>query len=331
MGHLTRALSLARQAARKGIRSRILCNSPFLPALLGGRCRPLLLLDPLIEFVCVDSQLGREALTATSLREVLRTQAQDVLIVDTFPRGIGGELAEILSSIQASKVFVHRDLSPEYVRQANLQAVLSQFDLIIVPGEDAPLEALAHHRTEPWMICDAGEVLPRHEARCQFGVTQEELMPLILVSGSGSPQEALDSARFARRLKREVGQLATVRFASLDSIAMAEAGEIGCSLWPLLMTLAGVDLLIGAGGYHTVYEARRMQCPLLAIPRRRMYDRQSRRLIPSERVENFDQLLRKVLSQIADWPNLPVRSSINYLNGSAESVELILRKINSQV
>jgi hypothetical protein len=323
LGHVTRALSLARVAARHGIGSRILSNSPFLTGLLNPRVQHVVRLDPLIEIVPFSSALDRDELSRSSLAELSRLRTDNALIVDTFPRGLAGELADVLPDIPAFKVLVHRDLNPAYVRQMQLEQVVGNFDLVIVPGEDAPLEEFAHLRTDAWMICEREELLTRRDARLALGVAGGDDRPLAVVVGSGRTEEALSAARLAEKLASELAHRACVRFASLDEAALSAAGPIGRSVWPLLALLPGVDLLIGAGGYHTVYEARATQTPLLGLAQPRVYDRQSKRLSAAEIVGDEAEILSRA-SRICDGDfNGSEGRSIDYRNGALDAFSQI--------
>ena len=66
---------------------------------------------------------------------MLEEEQYECVIVDTFPRGLGGELAEILPQLSVPKVLIHRDINPDYVIAKNLpDFVADNFDLVIVPG-----------------------------------------------------------------------------------------------------------------------------------------------------------------------------------------------------
>ena len=276
-GHVTRALSLARVVSKQGILTRIITNSPFLDAFQSEQVKRLLPLDSKIEIVAISHSLPQAKQLSIVSEQIGECGRDDVLVVDTFPRGIAGELQSLLPRIDAFKVWVHRDVHPAYVKQMNLQACRSDFDLIIVPGEPAPLRQVSDDSTEPWTICDFDELLEPRGARSVFGIGAEDDRPLIVVSGTGTQSEAIDAAALAVEMNRRVEGRGIVRFASLSKEAVAAAGEIGISVWPLMRLLTGVDLLIGSAGYNTIYEARLAGCRIAAIPQKRLYDRQARR------------------------------------------------------
>jgi hypothetical protein len=147
-GHLTRAAALA-LAALPRHRIRILTNSPY-----ADRVRATL---PELDFVVLDSSLPIKRARQETIGQI-HAANPECLIVDTFPRGLGGELPESLAALAATKVLVHRDLNPEYVAESNLHSfVASNFDLVLIPGEgegaafnDLPAAAI----TQPWLVRD---------------------------------------------------------------------------------------------------------------------------------------------------------------------------------
>jgi len=104
----------------------------------------------------------------------LRETDYQCLIVDTFPRGLGGELAAILPELKTSlRVLIHRDINPEYVKVKNLhQFVADCFDLVLVPGEgvEVPLANLpCVQHTNPWLIRSAWELPIREDVEAFCG------------------------------------------------------------------------------------------------------------------------------------------------------------------
>ena len=141
-GHLTRAIALARIAGRDRP-VRILTNSPYAPT--------------------TDLDIVTLETRAEVVHAIAACQAA-CLIVDTFPRGIGGELAAVLPTLDALKVLVHRDLTPRYVEKMRLREfVAAHFDLILVPGAgegsqlgDLPMAV----ETDAWLVRSADELQP---------------------------------------------------------------------------------------------------------------------------------------------------------------------------
>ncbi|PTL78916.1 hypothetical protein [Vitiosangium sp. GDMCC 1.1324] len=312
LGHLTRAVALGRAARRRGHTVDVVTNSPFAPALaleaeLGeGHVHRL------------GAELDKHAVRE-SIEQLLGHLRPEVLVVDTFPRGLGGELAPLLPGLRARKVLVHRDLHPDYVERFGLARFVDVFDRLILPGEPAPF---AHHRlatsTPPWLVLDAHELLDDSTARRQLGVPPgDEASPVVAVLACGRREEVDECAGLAETLQRGLGPRALVRLLAPDAPPR---------LWPALAVMRGVDVLVGAGGYNTVQEARATGTPLVAIARPRLYDRQALRLRPSERLATFDEALGRVKALLQlESDTHRERPTPTYVNGAHEAVRLIER------
>jgi hypothetical protein len=311
-GHVTRAVALGRRAAASGIEVHLLVNSSS------------------AEHIPLDYELGRQgrvhrfsphwnaARIRTEVAQYLNETTFDAIVVDCFPRGLAGELLPLLQMHDCPRILVHRDISPRYLSTVNIHEALAVYDLLISPGETGSLcdpqrfPDLPVFATEPWLIRDGDELLSCSAARDFLQVPYDDDRPLILVSASGRPEEqdvfrALASElqdRFGRdwHVRLAAGTRETLSPATVDSRTLPQAAsdsavsggisEIHC--WPLIRVLPGADLLVGAGGYHTVYEARSTGTPLLALPQKRLYDRQSARLTPVERCSSLSDLISRV-------------------------------------
>ena len=308
MGHLTRAVALGRAARRRGHRVELVTNSAFAPLLpleteLGGSGVHRL-----------DARLDKHAVRE-ALERLLHDVRPEVLVVDTFPRGLGRELAPLLPGLKARKVLVHRDLHPDYVERFELERFLDPFDGILVPGEPAPF---AHHpravRTPPWLVLDAAELLDVPSARRVLGVAGRA-DAVVAVLGCGRKEEVDEYAELARALRRGLGP---------DVHVQLLAPDVPPRLWPALAVMRGIDVLVGAGGYNTVQEARATGTPLVALARPRLYDRQAVRLRDSERLASLDEALGRVgsLLKARQAPRAQGAPPL-YLNGTHEAVRII--------
>ena len=223
-GHLSRACALARVVCP----ARILSNSPHVAALRSG-----------LDIV--------EVATREDVIRELHSASPACLIVDTFPRGLGGELASVLPSIHAHKVLVHRDLNPRYVASAGLREfVETNYDLVLVPGEgegsafgDLPMA----RTTAPWLVRSAGE-LHQREARH------------IYVCAAGKAEES---------------SWYTEVTAELRAIGVVVRDD---PYWPAMELFASAAAVVGGGGYNTVHECLALHVPLVARAWPRKYDRQ---------------------------------------------------------
>lgn len=325
MGHVTRSLAISRAVVRAGHEVRVLANSADAELLLSAARKDSCsnLATAAASFDLLSSQLTVEQ----TRRQALAWLANewDGLLVDTFPRGLGGELADFVTKEERPLFLVHRDLNPRYVTSRDLRSIATAYERILLPGESGPLSDLANAvPTEPWLICDAGDLHDRVVARAAFRAPEQD-RPVIVVVGSGRAEEVSDAVTIASRLREALGDTAYVRFASLET-APGKLADITVRLWPLMRYLRGVDVLIGAGGYNTVNEARATKTRLFAIPRGRLYDRQDQRLTDEERTSTVEELIVSVTSFVGKGVlQEDLQASMRLENG----VHTALREIES--
>ena len=332
-GHLTRALALARAATRFAttvetsqppIEVTILSNSPFagsvpVEAELGNRHR----------LVQISPALDRAA-TVRAVRAALESESFDVLVVDTFPRGLGGELADLIPNRGATHVLVHRHVRDEYVEQCRLQEFARHYDLILVPGEPAPLEHLAHsQRTAPWLIRDSHELFPPDAAAAALRASDNPA-PVVAVIGTGKSSEMAEMEELAHQIAACFGKRICTRFISPGdhrSQRLRPRSEselrLAISYWPFFELHHGVSLIVGSGGYNTVHEAHASQTPLISIPRKRMYDQQQSRLSACQTARTPAEVLVRIESNLSQL--LCESRADGFSNGANEAVELILQ------
>ena len=320
MGHLTRAIALARAIVRgsetedpERPQSQIclLTNSPFADRLplaseLGSRH----------QVVAINPNLDRDE-TSRRVADLFNMAPFDMLVVDTFPRGLGGELADLLPAIKCPKVLVHRDLNPRYCEKFRLASFIQLYDRLLIPGESAPFDTFPHAvRTAPWLIRDHHELQAPAEARRFFGV-ESNAVPVVAVLGCGRAQEMKQMRDLAIRLSCDFESKAAVRFVTLES-RPSDANSPVLNVigsWPFFRAIRGVSLIVGGGGYNTVSEARATGTPLIGIPWPRLYDRQDRRLAPNEIARTFDEVRQQVGIMLNSNSQIPECPAPRYENG----------------
>jgi hypothetical protein len=280
-GHLTRAAALARAAAGRHT-VRILTNSPY-------------------------AGLVRERLPGVEVTERVdvRDCGGDRLIVDTFPRGLVGELAAQSPDLRIPRILIHRDLNPRYIARYRLHAfVETHYDLVIVPGA---AEFCAFHpavTTAPWLIRSAHELPSREAARAALGLGGQ---PCVLVCASGNRDEVPWFERAANALAAALPH-AAVRLAS--------------GYWPAMDLLPAASVVVGGAGYNTVNECAACGVPLVARPWPRLYDRQDRRAAAHANVTAVEtpEEAAAAAGRLLDQPRPPTPA---YANGAIEAVALI--------
>lgn len=346
LGHLVRSLGLARAAIARGHHITLLTNTAYAPMLPVAEE-----LGPRGTYCEIPAPFDRAQVTEV-IQKTLSDQAFDVLVVDTFPRGLAGELVEILPRLAAKKVLVHRDLNPRYIEQADLARFVDHYDLLLSPGELGPLAEHARtHVTAPWLVRNFDELLDQSAAWKQLRIDRTDL-PVITVIAAGFPAETQAMCELAQRLSQSLRNRANVRLIQLantphttalvhNSLTLSpphrgervrergpvEAAEStmfeAVSLWPTLAAIRGIDLLIGAGGYNTVWEARTTQTPLIAVGRPRMYDRQAFRLSDLERVADETEALVRAVAWVENNGGQHREQVPAYENGVHAAVQLV--------
>lgn len=334
VGHFTRTVALARAVRRRYVNSQLhlLTNCPLA---LNSAARDEL---PDSELHYIAPQQSTESIRG-EIRAALDRVRPDVAVVDSFPRGLGGELVDWLAQTNSLRVLTHRDLNPAYIERYELHAfVKSHYDLLLSPGEHGSLanetSTLSTITTAPWLIRDASELASPAEARRRLEI-DDSSPPFVAVLAAGMLSERPLYESLAEALQQRLGNRAIVRlFTPPDRTSAAEGDST--AIWPLLPWLRAVDLLIGAGGYNTVYEARATGTPLLALAQPRRYDRQQVRLVnPAPNVE-------ALLSAAEEWvvqrgrenqsnenqSNSPLRTP-DYVNGVHQAVQAIVARRHS--
>jgi hypothetical protein len=300
-GHLTRAYALARPALAAGHEVEILAGGGFSRWLI-RRLRDV----PGLRVTYVDPRAGKEA-TAATVRARVRAGGFDRFVVDCFPRGLIGELAELV--VPCPRILVARAMVPAYVERPTIRAAIDSYDRLLVPGGEGPLVGHPRaHLTAPWLVRDAGELLPAPEARARLGVS--DARPIVAVMGTGTHDESAALAAIAPRLATSLAARAHVRWLG--------PGDDGV-MWPALELHAGVDTIVASAGYNTVVEARATATPLLARVQPRRYDDQGSRVRPAERWSSCEELAARLEKIERRAPG-----AITYVNGAAEGARLVV-------
>lgn len=328
LGHLQRGLALARQVVLQQP-VRLLANSrawpqiqPQLPHLFA----PAALAN--LQVSWRSPELGLAATQEWIARE-LANPAATRLVVDTFPRGLVGDLADLLPRFPGPRVLVQRDLNPEYLQAKDLPAFVTRhYDRILLPGEGTPpLAALPQSLpTAPWLLGGADAVLTLAAARDRLGLGNSD-RPLAIVLAAGRPEELAEYGELTLALHRAYPELVA------RCLALTRPPACPRSLWqpiyPALAVLPAATLAVGGGGYHTVYEAQALGLPLIAWPRSRLYDRQAARVARqmTRQPLRAARSLAAVVAAVGAWlPALPLpeqRARPPWASGAIAAAEAI--------
>ena len=321
-GHLTRALSLGRIAVAQR-KVKIITNSPYAKQIDGEGC-----------FIYLIPENIGFSKTCLQVREILYNTSCDRLIIDTFPRGLGGELADILPNLHhIPRILIHRDINPQYIASKQLRSfVIDNFDSVIVPGEGEDLAFCDLPRvkhTAPWLIRNCWELPDRNTTRSRI-LKVSQTVKTILVCASGKTSELSLFGQLTLWLQQNFPDCAVRILAA--SCPEECPQELWVSHHPGIECLAAADVVIGGAGYNTVYECTAVGVPLVALPLERLYDRQEKRADKAYWVQNTksaifeDQLVRinEIVQRLLDTAKPATRVHIPfYINGAVQAVHQI--------
>jgi hypothetical protein len=256
-----------------------------------------------------------------AIQALLTSVSYDCLVVDTFPRGLVGELAGLIPrSKPLCRVLIHRDLNPHYVATKGLEAFVTQhYDGVLLPGESAPLAHLPQTQTTaPWLSRSASELTDPAVLRAHFKLSSDR--PLLLVCATGNPQEL---AFFGQITEQLVTAFPTVTVRCLAATCPPHCSpEHWLCHWPGLEVLQLAHAVVGGGGYNLVHECTALGIPLVAFAMPRRYDRQARRIRQyGYLVENGKAAISTLTPLLAAGP--PRRPPTAYANGIGEAIKHI--------
>ncbi len=309
-GHLNRALALAQVAATRR-RVHLLTNSPYATRLTSLVQTPNLTLHQ----PCTQGLSAAEA--RQSIQSLLKSIQYDCLIVDTFPRGLIGELADLIpQQHHVSHVLIHRDLNPKYISaKAIAPFVRHHYNGFLLPGEpDVPLAHLPQAKiTAPWISRDHNNLPDTQALRTRYNIPANK--PLIVVVGAGQPKELAFFGTIAQHLARAFPE-STIRCLSATCPPTCPA-DLWLYHWPGIDILQLANAVVGGGGYNLTHECAALNIPLVGFAFPRRYDRQTRR------IQKYGCLVGNIGEAIATLEPLlqrPKLTTPSYSNGVLDAI-----------
>lgn len=294
-GHLNRSLSLAKIAAIQNHRVCIITNSPYADIIINSPNWPAL--SEYIELKQIKSAELKSnesnfSLLQKQIEQIIASLNPSLFIVDTLPRGILGELPQILETLHDKpRILVHRDISPEYAKEFKLRVFVKKYySMSIVPGEGLrPVLSDFSISTSAWLIRNCSELASRSLIRKQLKIKKEKA-PFILICASGTSEELPFYLGLAEQIKKKFPEI-TLRCLSGFSESNSKTGLL-MNYWPGIDCIHAADLVIGSGGYNTINECMALRTPLIALAQKRLYDRQL------DRIKSSDAMLASSQSDV---------------------------------
>jgi hypothetical protein len=275
---------------------------------------------PEIDLVGLDPAMRVEEARAAVVLEI-EAAAPECLIVDTFPRGLAGELADFIPSFGGRKVLVQRDLNPEYRAAFQLDEYIhDHYDLVLVPGDAGVDPSPRSIVTAPWVVRSWEELPDRDRARQMLNLGGTK--PCVVVCAAGNPDE-LHWYGSVAALLAESAELCSVR--CIAPVRPEECPlECWVRYWPAIDLYSAADVVVGGAGYNTIHECLACGVPLIARPWPRKYDRQGRRAAwaaSQGRVTIVDEPRQACLAALTACGT--ARGTKRYHNGATDAVGLL--------
>lgn len=251
IGHFNRVYAIARELRRHPqLQPIILTTTPFVPLALA---EPI----PIWRLPSCSETQSLALPRPRHMQQLLNDLNPHALVVDTFPLGLADELADWLPDWHGIKVLIQRDMTQSPPRDC--------YQAVFQPDETGIGWILNRQSHELW---------PRSQVLPYLHITDEQ--PVILVAHNGEPVET--RGFFQQMYYALAEQPWHLRFASLCPIPDPRWGQLLLHHYPLSEWLAGVDLVIGGGGYNLVAECRVFGKRRLLRAFERPIDRQADRL-----------------------------------------------------
>ncbi len=349
-GHLTRALSIGRIAAREH-HVEILCNSPYAQFLQGSDAWKAELAELDLSVTTLPSSFSTKRSLERSevverISKLVSDPKWDKLIVDTFPRGILGELVDVFELLSAStksefspkyapepaskpvRVLISRALNERYRTKYDInQFARNNYHLVIEPGDieqnsntDSGCPMI---RTAPWVVRDASELPSRQAMRKNLRIGENET--LILVVASGKDSELDFYWEIARQANHRFDN-ALVRCLAptlVPNVSDVDDQSLWISHWPGIECIVAADIVVGSAGYNTINECSFLDVPLIATPFDRLYDCQHLRAHRATwQASEVSQVLDYLSTFLTNFS--PVQSHPSYSNGASDAYLQIL-------
>ena len=315
LGHIVRQLAIAnsiqKQVAGKS-KSTIVATSEFAPAvaqLVAHQDHDHIQFE-LLPPNCLPTE------SEHLLSKLIASKPIACLIVDVFPRGLGGELVNcFVEQPNLPRVLVARNLPSAYLHQFQIESfVRNNYQRVFRIEPEAPFKNLPQSQLTCPVIFQSATANPA-------AATTQGDERRVLVIGSGTQAECQE----LRRLADDLNSIASSNIAD-DTSQQCKFYFHGPTLagndlfhWPPASQLAGFDLIIGNAGYNLFWETRLTRVPAILFAQPRKYDNQRIRSEfnwPMPAIEIFDLVKSKLGKASENTPPTLDRNSIDELTAS---------------
>lgn len=265
------------------------------------------------------------------LTDVMAQCRPRLVVIDTFVRGIRGELDRVAFPAGVRRACCLRHTRAE-VAEADRYAdvIRAHYDGVVFCEDSPVLMALAaglgpvpQVRTAPILIRDGDELSARAEAFGLLGVAPGRRVCLAVVTGARSDGAWL--AGEVLSLRKEVDGAEGWEFV----VAGCEPppGGGACDHWPLMEVLPAVSLLVGPAGYNLFHEAGALGVPAIWLPVAKQVDDQLWRARGGRAAASRPELLQLVRRALREGVTLGNEGGFE--NGAYHAAAFFARLISA--
>lgn len=338
LGHLTRALGIAKQLAAIDPKSEIIFFTTSIGVSLvnreGFKCFHIPPADLVKERV---SARQWNKLFEQNLSAVIKLYRPTYLVFDGTIPYLGLRRVMVKYNHLVS-VWIKRGLYKNYGLNKKLQGYAEEFDRVIVPGELGDNKVVDNGHVAmipPIVMCDKNEIFPRAEAlkRLNLSATRTNIYVQL---GAGNINDITNvQQRIVDLLKSTPGVDVVIAHSPIALKTQYVENAINYEGYPSSVLLAAFDLVISAAGYNSVCELVYHGVPAIFLPNAlTKSDDQTARAVKAEAYgcawvsETFDDgdFLRLVAHYLNSPPSGAARLAME--NGARVAAQLLLN-INS--
>ena len=213
------------------------------------------------------------------VRRSLRDFKPDVLVVDTWPLGMLGELGQDLEQLAAVRLLVSPWVNPQYYLRPDIaHAITTRYHgwLVCEPLHET-LNPLAERctrveRIPPLLLVRPQDVQASTTGRQTFGVHEMERVVLGLGDGDAASERSLLDAMVAA--SRQPGMRFSVLFLAQHLPSTISPGVRVTSVFPAGAWLRTCPVAVTSAGYASYYEVVQANVPVVFRPQPRPLDHQ---------------------------------------------------------
>lgn len=344
LGHVTRAMALARQIRARDPSSEILfltdCEATNLIWREGFATVKIIAFHSM-----QDGRIDKATATAINRATVATTYAgfrPDVMVVDGPPLGRNGELRGILPN-DAHRVLMLREVTAETYGRAQYQSALALYNRVILAHRPGEVEmrfpdAVKVNEVGYFLIRSPEERLSRAEARRRLGLPEEGFVLYVAFGGGGD----LITERFLKVVFRQAKRFphwtlvcALPPFYVGDRPRDPDLRIVNLVHYPMVELMPAFDAAVTMLGDNTMAELFSVGVPSIFLPRLGMDDDQgarARRIVQAGAGwimdRDNDELLSPLFDALDD-PEQRARASAAAKgfvsgNGAARAAEILL-------